>query len=109
MNSTRPIENHEMETHGLGLIQVEKAFEIIQQAEKVHFRPVFEIIWIEQNQILFSKSIKSINVNDKMKGIYIRQPSLGRSPNYSFHLIGQPISRHVCQRQFENHNKRIKS
>ena len=89
MNSTRPIENHEMETHGLGLIQVEKAFEIIQQTEKVHFRTVFDIIWIEQNQKNFSKPIKSINVDDKMKGIYIRQPSLGRFPNYSFHLMGQ--------------------
>ena len=53
MNSTRPIENHEMETHGLGLIQVQKAFDIIKQSEKVHFRPVFEIIWIEENWIIF--------------------------------------------------------
>ena len=58
MNSTRPIENHEMETHGLGLIQVEKAFEIIQQTEKVHFGLVFEIIWIEQNQIFFRNRLK---------------------------------------------------
>ena len=42
MNSTRPIQKHEIETHGLGLIQVEKAFEIIKQTEKVHFRSVFE-------------------------------------------------------------------
>ena len=53
MNSTRPIENHDMETHGLGLIQVEKALKIIKQTEKVHFRPVFEIIWIVQDQIFF--------------------------------------------------------
>ena len=53
MNTTRPIENHEMETHGLGLIQVQKAFVIIKQSEKVHFRPVFEIIRIEENWIIF--------------------------------------------------------
>ena len=58
MNSTRPIENHEMETHGQGLIQVEKAFDIIQQTEKVHFRTVFEIIWIQQNQIFFRNQLK---------------------------------------------------
>ena len=43
VNSARPIENHEAETHGSGLIQVEKAFDIIQQTEKVHFRPVLKI------------------------------------------------------------------
>ena len=43
VNSARTIEHHEMETHGSGLIQVEKAFDIIQQTEKVHFRPVFKI------------------------------------------------------------------
>lgn len=53
MNSTRPIENHEMETHGLGLIQVQKAFDIIKQSEKVHFRPVFEIITIKKIGLFF--------------------------------------------------------
>ena len=53
MNSTRPIENNEMETHGLGLIQVQKAFDIIKQSEKVHFRPVFEIIRIEKIGLFF--------------------------------------------------------
>ena len=58
MNSTRPIENHETETHGLGLIQVQRAFDIIKQSEKVHFRPVFEIIWIEENEIIFRNRLK---------------------------------------------------
>ena len=58
MNSTRPIENHEMETHGLGLIQVQRAFDIIEQSEKVHFRPVFEIILIEKKWTIFLNRFK---------------------------------------------------
>ena len=57
MNSTRPIQKHEIETHGLGLIQVEKAFEIIKQTEKVHFRSVFENVLkfflIHRNRFFF--------------------------------------------------------
>ena len=53
MNTARPIEIHEMETHGLGLIQVQKAFDIIKHTEKVHFRPVFEIIRIQKIGLFF--------------------------------------------------------
>ena len=67
MNSTRPIQKHEIETHGLGLIQVETAFEIIKQTEKVHFRSVFEsfLKFFESNEIGFFRNRLKVSMSMK--------------------------------------------